>query len=114
MGSYNCLGKKIKQARKNKGYSQKNFASKIGIDLNYLCKIENNRIQYPPTESVLNLVAKELDLNEKELTFLAGRVPEKYLELIKKHYKLFPIFFVICEKIQKRSKKLLRDKIELI
>ncbi len=93
MGSYNCLGKKIKQARKNKGYSQKNFASKIGIDLNYLCKIENNRIQYPPTESVLNLVAKELDLNEKELTFLAGRVPEKYLELIKKHYKLFPIFF---------------------
>jgi len=93
MGSYNCLGKKIKQARKNKGYSQKNFASKIGIDLNYLCKIENNRIQYPPTESVLNLVAKELDLNAKELTFLAGRVPEKYLELIKKHYKLFPIFF---------------------
>ncbi len=45
----------IKNARKDKGFSQKALAKKIGVDFTYLSKLENNRANYSPREEVTSL-----------------------------------------------------------
>ncbi len=81
------FGQVIKKARKDKGLSQRKLASLIDIDFTYLSKLENNRVDYPPKEEVINSLAEHLDLNEEELIFLAGRSPQRYEELLKQHYQ---------------------------
>ncbi len=84
---------KIKQARKDKGYSQRRLAQIIGIDFTYLSKLENNRTEYAPKEEVIRSFATQLDLDPDALIFLAGRIPEKDTELLKQHYKAMPALF---------------------
>ena len=93
MSGYEHLAIRLKNARLNRGFSQKDLAKKTGIDPSYLHKIENSRIQYPPAEEKLKLLATILEIDEDELIFLAGKVPEKYSDLLKKHHKLLPILF---------------------
>lgn len=38
-------------------------------------------------------MARKLDLNEEELIFLAGRIPQCYEEVLKRHYKSMPDLF---------------------
>ncbi len=104
------FGQVIKDARKNKGLSQRKLASLIGIDFTYLSKLENNRADYPPKEEVIRLLAKNLDLNEEGLIFLAGRLPQRYEELLKQHYQTMPTLFhrlrenpALTEKIFKQA-----------
>ncbi len=87
------FGEVLKNARKDKGLSQRKLASLIGIDFTYLSKLENNRTDYPPREDVIRLLAQNLDLNEEELIFLAGRIPQCYEELLKQHYQTMPVLF---------------------
>ena len=87
------FGQVIKKARKDKGLSQRKLASLIDIDFTYLSKLENNRVDYPPREHVIKSLARELDLNEEELIFLAGRIPERYEQLLKQHYQAMPVLF---------------------
>ncbi len=87
------FGKIVKQARKQKNYTQRELAKIIGIDFTYLSKIENNRTDYPPKEEVIKSFAQELELNSEELIFLAGKIPERDRELLKQHYKTLPALF---------------------
>ena len=87
------FAQKIKQARKDKGYSQRKLAQLIGIDFTYLSKLENNRGDYPPKEDKIRALAEHLELDADQLTFLAGRIPEHDLELLKQHYKAMPALF---------------------
>ncbi len=87
------FGQIIKQARKEKSYSQRSLAKLIGIDFTYLSKIENNRADYAPKEDVIRALARELDLNEDELVFLAGRIPQRDEELLRQHYQTMPALF---------------------
>ncbi len=93
MKGEHSFGQVIKDARKNKGLSQRKLAILIGIDFTYLSKLENNRADYPPKEEVIRLLAKNLDLNEEELIFLAGRLPQSYEQLLKQHYQIMPALF---------------------
>ncbi len=87
------FGEVLKDARKGKGLSQRKLALLIGIDFTYLSKLENDRTDYPPKEEVIKLLAEHLDLNEEELIFLAGRIPQGYAELLKQHYQAMPALF---------------------
>ena len=87
------FGEVIRGARKNKGYSQRDLGKKIGVDFTYLSKLENNRADYPPKEDLIRLIAQHLELNEEELVFLAGRIPQKDSELLKQHYQAMPALF---------------------
>ena len=87
------FGQKIKQARKNKGYSQRQLAKLIESDFTYLSKLENNRVDYPPKEEKIRALAEHLELNAEELIFLAGRIPERDAQLLKQHYKTMPGLF---------------------
>ena len=87
------FGRVIKNTRTDKGLSQRKLANLIGIDFTYLSKLENNRVDYPPKEEVIRALAQNLDLNEEELIFLAGRIPQCYEELLKQHYQTMPVLF---------------------
>ncbi|MDJ0634031.1 MAG: helix-turn-helix transcriptional regulator [Xenococcaceae cyanobacterium MO_188.B29] len=87
------FGKLIRQARKNKGYSQRELAKLLKLDFTYLSKLENNRADYAPKEEVIRSLARHLSLNEEELIFLAGRIPQAQEQLLKQHYKNMPTLF---------------------
>lgn len=83
----------IRNARKEKGYSQRELAKILGLDFTYLSKLENDRADYAPKEDVIRALAKNLDLDEEELIFLAGRIPQQEEDLLKQHYKTMPTLF---------------------
>lgn len=87
------FGKLIRQARKDKGLSQRELAEKLGLDFTYLSKLENNRADYPPKEEVIRTLAAHLELDAEELIFLAGRIPQDDEDLLKQHYKNMPTLF---------------------
>ena len=83
----------IKEARKEKGYSQRELAGKLGIDFTYLSKLENNRAEYAPKEELIRNLASYLQLDAEKLIFLAGRIPSQDEDLIKQHYQNMPLLF---------------------
>lgn len=87
------FGSQIRQARKEKGYSQRDLAKLVGLDFTYLSKLENDRADYAPKEDVIRNLAEHLDLNPEELVFLAGRLPERDEEFLKQNYKAMPALF---------------------
>ena len=89
----NDFGKLIRQARKDQGYSQRELAKLLKLDFTYLSKLENNRADYAPKEEVIRGLARNLDLDEEELIFLAGRIPHQEEDLLKQHYKDMPVLF---------------------
>lgn len=87
------FGELIRQARKDKGYSQRELAKLLGLDFTYLSKLENDRADYAPKEDAIRALAHHLNLDEEELIFLAGRIPKKQEDLLKEHYKDMPTLF---------------------
>jgi HTH-type transcriptional regulator, competence development regulator len=83
----------IRNARKEKGYSQRELAKLVDLDFTYLSKLENDRADYAPKEEVIRLLAQNLDLDEEELIFLSGRIPQQEEALLKQHYKDMPTLF---------------------
>ncbi|MGB3692866.1 MAG: helix-turn-helix transcriptional regulator [Spirulinaceae cyanobacterium] len=87
------FGQIIRQARKDKGYSQRDLAKLVKLDFTYLSKLENNRADYPPKEEVIRSLAGQLDLDAEELIYLAGRVPHGEEDFLKENYKAMPSLF---------------------
>jgi HTH-type transcriptional regulator, competence development regulator len=87
------FGQLIREARKDKGYSQRELAKLVDLDFTYLSKLENNRADYAPKEDVIRKLASYLGLNAEELVFLAGRIPEHDEALLKQNYKEMPVLF---------------------
>ena len=56
-----CLGKRIKEIRKQRGFSQEFLAEKVGIEPNNLSRIENGR-NYP-MPGTLEAIASALDVS---------------------------------------------------
>ncbi|MDJ0716083.1 MAG: helix-turn-helix transcriptional regulator [Prochloraceae cyanobacterium] len=106
------FGKVIRQARKEKAYSQRELAKRIGLDFTYLSKLENSRADYPPKEDVIRSLARNLDLDEEELVFLAGRIPQKEEDLLKQHYKTMPALFRRIRENPEFAEKVLKEAIE--
>jgi HTH-type transcriptional regulator, competence development regulator len=85
------FGQVIRQARKDKGYTQRQVAKMLRIDFTYLSKLENDRADYPAKEDVIRSLAQKLERDEEELIFLAGRTPARYEEFLKQHYRELPV-----------------------
>jgi transcriptional regulator with XRE-family HTH domain len=80
------FGDKIKQLRLRSGrvMTQKDLAEKIGIEVTYLSKLENNRLPYYLSEEKLKKIVDIFDLDqrdEKELFQLAKKIPPSIKEL---------------------------------
>ena len=86
------FGQLIRQARRDKEYSQRELAKLIGVNFTYLSKLENDHADYPPSKEVIKALAHHLQLNEQELAQLAGRInpedTENFQELIKQYQEM--------------------------
>jgi transcriptional regulator with XRE-family HTH domain len=87
------FGRLIRQARKDKSYSQRELAGLLSVDFTYLSKLENDRADYPPKEEVIRALARNLDLDQEELIFLAGRLPQQYEALLRQNPKEMQALF---------------------
>ncbi len=89
------FGKRLRAARRDKGYSQRELASRVEVDYTYLSKLENDRADYPPKEDVIQALAQHLDLDAENLSYLAGRITaadaKVVQELAKTHQKQMPV-----------------------
>ncbi len=109
------FGKVIRQARRDKGYSQRDLAKLVDVDYTYLSKLENDHAAYPPSVEVIKLLVLTLDLTEREeeLMYLAGRITtddEKIFgELLKTYNKQVPALLRRMQENPDFAQKLLRD-----
>ena len=112
------FGKVIRQARRDKGYSQRDLAKLVDVDYTYLSKLENDHAAYPPSKEVIQLLVLTLDLTERveELIYLAGRITtddEKvFQELVKQNYKQMPALFRMWRDNPHSVQKLLQESIQ--
>lgn len=75
----------IKERRTKLGYSQNKFSKLIGITQSYFNSIERGEVKNPPSEEVLEKIAKGLELDPREsdnLKYLAAveRTPDIIME----------------------------------
>jgi transcriptional regulator with XRE-family HTH domain len=106
------FGRVIRDVRKNKGLSQRELAKLLDLDFTYLSKLENDRADYSPKEEVIRSLARQLELNEDELVFLAGRIPQREEELLKQHYKGMPSLFRRMRENPEFARKVLEQAME--
>jgi transcriptional regulator with XRE-family HTH domain len=83
MAGEQTFGQRIRQLRKDKGWTQQELADRVdaqlkdggrGFDVTYLSKIENDRLPPPSVAAILQL-AHELEADSDELLALAGKAP---------------------------------------
>ena len=106
------FGKLIRKARRDREYSQRELAKLIGVNFTYLSKLENDHADYPPSNEVIQSLATHLDLNEQELTQLAGRIDPKDAEIFRdliKQYQEMPVLLRRLKDNPKFAKKVFRD-----
>lgn len=87
------LGQYNKNARQQKGYTLRTLAEKVGVNYSYLSKIENQKLEYPPKESVIRKMAQVLEQDKDQLSFLAGRIPHEFEPFLQTHYNKLPTLF---------------------
>ncbi len=76
------LGMRLRQLRKEKGFSIKALARKLNVNHAYLSRIESGQVQ--PSEQVLRKLARSLKHDEAELMILADRIPPQWRPAIRK------------------------------
>lgn len=79
----------VQKARKAKGLSQSALAEKVDVSASFICKLEHDRLVYPPTTAVLAKIAEVLEVDMDMLTFLAGRT-EAHLPLLEALIMTYP------------------------
>lgn len=73
------LGKKLRELRRKKGFTQHELAQEVGVDDSYISKIENDRLPYAPSGETIRLTARVLEADPLELLSLAERTPKELL-----------------------------------
>lgn len=64
---YNAISIKIKQKRKEKGFTQQQLCEKVGVSLSYLSKIEAANCDKSFSLAMLNSIANALNVDITEL-----------------------------------------------
>lgn len=76
------FGKTLERIRRAKVVTQREIASRIGMDFSYFSRLENDRFDSKPTRETIDKIAKALDCTDderSELLAAAGRI-DKELE----------------------------------
>jgi HTH-type transcriptional regulator, competence development regulator len=106
------FGTLIRQARKEKRLSQRELAELLELDFTYLSKLENDRAKYAPKEEIIRELARHLELNEEELIFLSGRIPQQEEDTLKQYYKTMPSLFRHIRENPEWAEKVLQEVME--
>lgn len=77
----NGFGSKVKELRKEKGYSLAEVGKAIGISHNFLSEVERGKKE--PSDSTVRALANFFEVDEDELFSKLDKVPMRTLELVK-------------------------------
>lgn len=69
------FGKTIKKFRNERKLTQRELAEKVGVDVTYISKIENDRLEHTPSLKTIRKLALVLGIDELELLNLAQKTP---------------------------------------
>jgi transcriptional regulator with XRE-family HTH domain len=69
------FGTRLRQLRKEKGFTLRSLADAVGLDFTYLSKIENGKAGYLPGADTIRTLASVLNVDPLELLELAEKVP---------------------------------------
>lgn len=64
---YNIVRNNIKKKREEANLTQQQLADRVGITMNYLAKIESNKMQRGFTLAIIGRIADALNLDIREL-----------------------------------------------
>ncbi len=67
MINFKMIGQRIKEGRKEKGFTQETFSEMIDISIEHLSRIENGA--YRPSLSLIEKICTVLETTEEELMF---------------------------------------------
>jgi len=70
------FGKRLRELRREKGFTLRQLAELAGVDFTYLSKVENDRVPYTPAADTIRTLARALGVDPLELLQLAGKLPE--------------------------------------
>jgi transcriptional regulator with XRE-family HTH domain len=76
------FGTKLRELRKDAGLTLRELADSVGVNFSYLSKIENGVLP-PPSERVIERLARVLNFDKDELLSLAGIIPPDIAEILK-------------------------------
>lgn len=71
----NGFGQRVRDLRLARRISLRRLAGIVGIDFTYLSKIENGKAR-PPSNEVIEKLARELNVDQEDLFALAARVSQ--------------------------------------
>jgi transcriptional regulator with XRE-family HTH domain len=75
------FGERLRALRLERRLNQKEVAAAAGIDVTYLSKLENARLE-PPAEVTIRRLAAALEVEPTELLLLAHKVPSDLKPII--------------------------------
>lgn len=76
------FGETIKRLRKELRFTQRELAEKLNVNYTYISKIENNKLEAPPSQELIRKMAEILDTDPNSLLDLAGKLDLKRLQQI--------------------------------
>lgn len=74
------FGTYVQRVRRQRGFTQRALAARLGIDFTYLSKLENARDE-TPSEELIRRLAPILNADAEALLGLAGKVPTELRRL---------------------------------
>lgn len=75
------FGDTLKTIRRAKGISQRELASKAGVDFSYISKVENDRLAPPSAETIIKL-SQILDVPSEVLLSKSGKVSSEIKDIL--------------------------------
>ena len=78
------FGKTVKRLRKQHRITQRQLAELLEVNFTYISKIENDRLDAPPSEKLIRKTAQVLETDPEELLELAGKIDFHELQDIAK------------------------------
>jgi len=75
------FGQALKQIRREKRVSQRELASKVGVDFSYISKIENDRLPPPSADTIIRM-CQILNVPSEILLAQSGKVSTGIKEVI--------------------------------
>jgi transcriptional regulator with XRE-family HTH domain len=74
------FGQRVRELRRQYRLTQRELADKLKVDFTYISKIENDKLEAPPSEELIRRLASFLEADAEDLLDLAGKIDAKALQ----------------------------------
>ena len=93
------FGEIVKELRKQERITQRQLAEILDVNFTYVSKIENDRLETPPSEKLIRRLAQALRTDPDNLVALSGKIDARQLQDIAMHK---PEASAVLRRIQRR------------